>query len=153
MVTRYRSRVGDQALQQPRVLRRLTTVAVLVVVLWPAVAGRDSFPVSSYPMYAFERARTDRFETVVGESSAGDLVPLSIRVIANTDDPLIAEALVANSIRTGTSDQLCAQVAQRVGPGIARVLVVEEVHDVVQRAQDSSSVQERVVRATCEVPR
>jgi hypothetical protein len=133
-------------------MRRLITPAVLAAVLLPAISGDDSFPISTYPMYAFARPRTDRFQTVLGETSSGEVGPLPIRVIADTDDPLIAAALVRGAIRNGDADQLCAQVAQRVRIGVSRVLVVEEVHDVVARAARSKSLQQRVVHAACEVP-
>ena len=128
-------------------------VTVLAVVLSPAVTGHDSFPLSSYPMYAFQRSRTDRFQAVLGESSTGEVKPLSLRLVADTDDPLIAEALVAQAIGSGTVARLCEQVAGRVGPGIERVLVVEEVHDVIERARRAPSLQDRVVHAACTVRR
>ena len=128
-------------------------VTVVAVVLSPAVSGHDSFPVSTYPMYAFRRARTDRFQAVLGEASTGALRPLSLRVVADTDDPLIAEALVAQAIRSGTVGRLCEQIARRVGPEIERVLVVEEVHDVIERARRAPSLQDRVVHAACAVRR
>ena len=74
-----------------------------------------------------------------------------MRVVADTDDPLIAEALVANAIRTGAAGRLCDEVAQRAGTRFERLLVVEEVHDVIARAKRAPSLQQRVVHASCEV--
>jgi hypothetical protein len=145
--------MGEPALQWWHVVRRLVTPVVVAVVLLPAVTGDDSFPVSTYPMYAFVRSRSERFATVLGESATGGSAPLPIRVVADTDDPLIAAALVRTAIRNGSADQLCEQVAARVGDEVERVLVVEEVHDVVARAAGAPSLKERVVHATCEVDR
>ncbi len=125
---------------------------VVVLVLSPAVTSRDSFPISTYPMYAFERSRVERFEAVLGEAADGTLEPISARVAVGTIDPLIAEARVAAAIRTGTAGALCVDVAHRVEPGPRHVLVVHEVHDVVLRASGEPSLRERVVHARCAVP-
>jgi hypothetical protein len=145
--------MGERAQNVRRLMRRLVTIVVLAVVLLPAVSGDDSFPMSSYPMYAFSRSRTERFYTVLGEAPTGELTPLPIRVVADTDDPLIAAAVVRIAINDGSSLRLCRQISTRVGDGIDRLLVVEEVHDVIRRAMSGAATpEERVVHATCEVP-
>jgi hypothetical protein len=116
----------------------------------PALSGHDSFPISTYPMYAFRRESTDRFPSVLGEDATATLRPLSTSLIAGSDDPLIAEAVIAQAIRNGSAMRLCERVAGGVGAEISRVLVVEEVHDVVDRARNRPSLQERIVHATCD---
>lgn len=145
--------MGQSALRSRSIIGRLAAAAVLAAVLSPAITSRDSFPLSTYPMYAFRRARLDTFQVVLGIDATGADRPLSLRVVADTDDPLIGESLVAQAIRDGRADRLCEQVAHRVDAGVARVLVVEEVHDVVARARGEPSRTKRVVHAECAVTR
>lgn len=122
-------------------------------VLLPAISGDDSFPLSTYPMYAFERGRTDRFPAVLAEHVNGDLVPVSSRVVAATRDPLIAESVVTSAINNGTADELCRAVARHMAADVRRVLVVEEVHDVVAAARHRPSLLDRRIHASCAVQR
>lgn len=124
-------------------------VVVPAVVLIPALTGRDSFPISTYPMYAFRRGPVERFPAVLGIDAGGAMRPLPIDLVADSNDPLIAEALIEQAIRSGAAIQLCEQVADRLPPEMVRVLVVEEVHDVVDRLQGRASLRERVVHAEC----
>lgn len=127
-------------------------VATLVVVISPTIRNRDSFPLSSYPIYARSRGRVATFDTVVGVNVTGEIERLSLQTIAGTDDPLIASSFVSNTVRAGDADQLCADVAERVGPEVARIEVVSERHDIVDWLRDDDSLQERSVHASCEVP-
>ncbi len=126
-------------------------VVIPAVLMVPALSGHDSFPISSYPMYAFRRANTDRFQAVLGEDSAGVIRPLPMGLVADTNDTLIAESLIAQAIRNGSAMRLCERVAAHVGAEIDRVLVVEEIHDVVDRLRGFASLQQRIVHATCAV--
>jgi len=128
----------------------VVVVAVLLAVLWPAVRGRDSFPLSTYPMYAETRGEVVSISTAVGVDAAGARRRLSLQAIAATDDPLIAESTVDGAIRGGRADALCATIASRVGSGVTRVEVVDERHDVVARAAGRPSLVSRSVRASCE---
>jgi hypothetical protein len=130
--------------------RRMVAAAVLVAVAWPAVRGRDNFPLSTYPMYAETRGDDVSIATAVGVDGRGRERRLSLRTIAETDDPLIAEAAVDNAIQRGEADQLCAEIATRVAGDIERVDVVDERHDVVARAEGDPSLLSRSVEATCE---
>lgn len=129
---------------------RLFAIAFLVAVLSPLVTNRDGFPLSTYPMYAWSRPRVETFVTVVGVDAAGAVQRLSMATIARTDDPLIAEAAVAQAIRQGRAGDLCDEVAARVGPDIVRVEVVEERRDVVDEASGRPSLEGRLVLDSCE---
>ena len=129
----------------------MVVLAVLLAVLSPAVRGRDSFPLSTYPMYAETRGEVVSISTAVGVDATGHRRPLSLRAIAATDDPLIAESTVDDAIRGGRADALCALIAGRVGPDVTRVEVVDERHDVVARALGRPSLVHRSVRASCAV--
>lgn len=130
---------------------RLFAIAFLAAVLSPLVTNRDGFPLSTYPMYAWSRPRVETFVTVVGVDAAGAGRRLPMATIARTDDPLIAEATVAQAIRQGRADELCDEVTGRVGPDIVRVEVVEEQRDVVDEASGLPSLKGRTVFASCEV--
>jgi hypothetical protein len=145
--------VGEAARRSWSIVRRLAAVAVLAAVLSPAITEHDSFPLSTYPMYAFRRGRLDTFQVVLGVDATGADRPLPLRVVANTDDPLIGESLVAQAIRAGSADRLCEQIAGRVDATTATVLVAEEVHDVIARARHKPSLTKRTVHAECAVTR
>src|SRR5262249_40877964 len=113
--------------------RRVVLVAVLAAVISPALRDRDSFPLSTYPMYAGTRGRVVSIATAVGVDATGRAHYLSLSSIADTDDPLIAESAVRHAINTGRAGALCVQIAERLGgrsttskPTIERVEVVDE---------------------------
>jgi hypothetical protein len=131
------------------------TLLVLVAVVSPALRDHDSFPLSTYPMYAGTRPDTVSLATAAGIDATGERTRLSLRAIARTDDPLIGQATVERAIDGGSASTLalCREVAGRVPDGVVRVEVVTERHDVVALAAGRDSLVDRTVHATCEVPR
>jgi hypothetical protein len=121
-------------------------------VLSAALRDHDSFPLSTYPVYASARASTITLSTAVGVVSDGRVVRLSPELIARSDDPLIAESLVGNAITAGRSDALCAEIAARVPTDVVAVEVVQERHDVARRGLGDTLLG-RVPHARCEVVR
>ncbi|MEM9652661.1 MAG: hypothetical protein AAGA65_11225 [Actinomycetota bacterium] len=146
--------------------RLLVTIAVLVALLVPAVLDRDSFPHSTYPMYARSRGDVVSIDTATGTTPDGREERLSLAVIGNSDDPLIVAALVRDAVRSGQGelDALCSGIADRLAAGRAgtaddsaaegpdRISVVSERHNVVDRAAGRPSLVSREVHATCPVP-
>jgi hypothetical protein len=126
-------------------------VACIAAVFAPVVRDRDSFPLSTYPMYADRGTRIGMLATAVGVDAGGAEHRLSLATIASTDDPLIAESFVSGAIGAGRANELCAQIAGRLSRPLVRVEVVEERHDFVARAKHEASLLERRVRARCEV--
>jgi hypothetical protein len=124
---------------------------VLAAVISPALRDRDSFPLSTYPMYAFAREDEAVISTAVGIDAAGTVSRLSLPAIADTDDPLIAESLVARSIEGGRASTLCSEIAARAPAGLASIEVVSERHDLVPQAAGQGSLVERIVHARCAV--
>jgi hypothetical protein len=143
--------VGSSAPQSIGWLGRLAFAGVLAAVLSPVFTSRDSFPLSTYPMYAGIGPRLDHFLTVVGVDATGTTHTLSLSTIARTDDPLIAESLLDQAVRGGWANALCTEVAGRVGASAVSVEVVDEMHDVVAKARGEPSLRHRDVVATCEV--
>jgi hypothetical protein len=133
--------------------RRAVVVGALLAVLSPAVRDRDSFPLSTYPVYATVRPRTATFATAAGIGSDGGRRRLTMRTIADTDDPLIAESRVAGAVASGHGGDLCREIAGRAPNGVVAVSVVIETHDVVDAAGGRPSLRERRVVSTCAVRR
>jgi hypothetical protein len=130
---------------------RILAVAFLAAVVAPAVMNHDSFPFSTYPMYADRGTRVATLATAVGIDAAGGAQRLSPETIATTDDPLIAESSLYDAIRAGRAGALCIDIARRTSGGLVRIEVVEERHDLVARAMHHDSLLERSVDARCEV--
>lgn len=133
--------------------QRLVTIAVLAAVVLPLVGERDSFPLSRYPMYAGRRAGAATLVTAVGIDRTGDTRRLSLGTIAETDDPLIAEAALRDALEAGRAGAWCEQIARRADPALASVEIVEEDHDTVARATGKPSLLGRRVVVTCPVDR
>jgi hypothetical protein len=131
----------------------LVVVFVVALVLSPVVRGRDSFPLSTYPMYAETRGRTVTVSTAVRRDGRGTVHRLSLGAIAGTDDPLLAESAIANAIAHGQADELCAEIAGRLSPDVRgdAVEIVEERHDAVAAAAGEESVLHRRLVARCSV--
>jgi hypothetical protein len=130
---------------------RLVIVAAVVVVVLPAVHQRDSFPLSTYPMYAAARPSVVTLPAAIGIEADGRRRYLPMAVVARTDDPLIAASLLRGYIRNGTAGALCAQIAARAPAGVVGVEVVEERHDVDGSARPAASLVDQTVHARCAV--
>lgn len=142
--------MGRDATAPVRRRRWLITAVVLAAVVSPALRDRDSFPLSTYPMYASARPEVVAFPIVVGYDAGGDQVRLSLQVVARTDDALIGQARVRGAIDDGEADGLCAEVAARAPDTVERVEVVTERHDVVDLAAGRVAPLDRDVHASCE---
>ena len=135
------------------VLRRLVTVAVLAALIAPVLLGRDSFPLSTYPMYSQQRGDTVELYTAVGVDPDDEIRRLGLRVIGDSDDPLIVASLIRQAARTGSAalEPLCDDIADRAPEDVVRVEVVAERHDVVARTRGNPSLVSRTVLVDCEV--
>ena len=129
--------------------RRVVVAAVVVAVLSPALRDRDSFPLSTYPVYADVRPRTATFATALGVVPDGRQRRLSMRTMAATDDPLIAQSRLASMVGSGRAEELCRDIARRAARDVITILVVRETHDVVEAAAGRPSLRQREVLATC----
>jgi hypothetical protein len=132
--------------------RLVAVVAGTVVLISPALRDHDSFPLSTYPIYASARAREATFVTAHGVRADGSAHRLSMDVIARTDDPLIAASRVDDAVAAGRVDELCAEIAARAPSDVVAVVVVRERHDVVDGARGEDSLLQREQLARCAVP-
>ncbi len=131
--------------------RRIVAAVVLGAIVAPAVIDRDSFPLSTYPMYADTRGEVVSLPIAVGLDAGGARRTLSLATIAQTDDPLIAVALLSQAVAGGETGALCEEIADRAPAGIVAIEIADEEHDVIERAAGGDSLVSRTVRARCEV--
>jgi len=91
----------------------MISLVVVALVALPAVTGRDSFPLSSYPMYAEARPAMATFNTAVIIGPDGNWHRLSLDWIANTDDPLVAQSLLSTELHRDGGETLCTEIIDR----------------------------------------
>jgi hypothetical protein len=132
-------------------------IAVVVVFVVPLVLDRDSFPLSTYPMFSSRRTSTEVVDTAVARTADDSTTwRLDPERIAATDEVIIAAVTVSEAVRDGSADELCREIAGRVqdnGPdGAAVVEVVTERFDAVTWFEGDRTPIERIVHARCDVP-
>jgi hypothetical protein len=133
--------------------RRATLVIgaiALGVLSWPAFDPTpvDSLPVSSYPMFARPKPRVSRYPLVVLRDMSGDERRLDAHEIGGTDEPMQAAMTVSQAIRTGTSPELCAEIAA----GLAErgtVEIVTAAYDAIAWFEGIRDPVDRRVHASC----
>jgi hypothetical protein len=150
-------RTDNDALRWRRPVAYAVITAVLAVVgIVPLVLDRDSFPISTYPMFSTRRSTAETVDTAVAVDADGTVRRLGPQRIAGTDEIILATATVSGAINAGTVDQLCTEIADRVagdGPDTAvGVEVVTERFDAIRWYRGDHMPIDRVVHATCPVP-
>lgn len=127
----------------------LVSVATCLTFLAPALTGDDDFPISSHPMYA--TARSDRAELITAEAfdSTGAVVPLTMEVIAATDDPLIAEQRMRNAAASDDADGTCRAIADRAPDSVTRIEIVAVVYDLRAFVSGETTPATRQALAEC----
>jgi hypothetical protein len=135
--------------------RILITVGVVGALVAPVLLDRDSFPLSTYPMYSRSRGDAVTFATAQAVDEAGSTTTLTLAVIGDSDDPLIVAGELRDAIRDGRAQQRCEEIAARAArwSGLpsqtSKIEVVTERHDVVAQVEGAASLLEREVHATC----
>ena len=118
----------------------------------------DSFPLSTYPMFSFNRPRISASYSIVGLTDDAAVVRLSPRLVNGTVEVILAAAAVEEAIRAGgdAANELCGLAAARVAdtdlPAV-RLEVVTETYDTVAWFSGEEEPLVREVHASCEVPR
>ncbi|MFO7565261.1 MAG: hypothetical protein R6X02_21640 [Enhygromyxa sp.] len=92
----------------------LISALMIAVTLWPLSweRGRDSFPLSPYPMFSTIRERP-WIDVIVGFDAAGNEHRIGPELIANAEVMQAAQT-VSKAIRRRQARGLCEQVAARV---------------------------------------
>src|SRR5918994_5144335 len=109
------------------------TVVVLALVFSPVLrpGQPDSYPLSTYPMFSYDRGRESALPTAVGITGDDQQRRLSPELISGGYEPIRAFATVEASIANGDTADLCREIAQRTAesrvPDVVAIEVVTEV--------------------------
>lgn len=134
-------------------LRRLFTALLIAALFSPVIRDQDSLPLSTYPMYSSARSNLSSFVTASGVDALGVRTTLSALTISQSRDRLIAQAFLNDAVQRGEAAEACAGIASRVASSMVRIEIAREQHDTMARLRGESSLLERAVLASCEVPR
>lgn len=134
----------------PRWFRLLLVGLAAAVVLSPLTRPprSDTYPLSTYPMFASDRGALHDIATVVEVKADGSTVRLSPELIAGTDEVILAAVTVTRAVAGGQAEELCAEVASRLGEG-RRARVQTERHDVVELVAEGAPPRSIDVHAEC----
>lgn len=130
----------------------VAAVVAAVLVLAPVFRQppRDSFPLSTYPMFANDRGPVAPVNTVLAVDAAGELHTLSPEVIGGSDEVILAAATVSRAIRAGSADDLCRTVAERTDDdGWVLLRVVTHRYDTVSYLSGNRQPIDEIVHAEC----
>ena len=130
-------------------MTRLIPAVAAVLVLSPVLREptSDSYPLSTYPMFARDRGNIHSIATVVERTGDG-FERLTPKLISGTDEAVLASVTVSRSVRRGEAEVLCGEVLERLGAG-HRLEVRTETLDVVELSVKGSVEPTVTVHATC----
>lgn len=133
-----------------RLHRSLLVGLVTILVVSPLARDprSDTYPLSTYPMFAGNRGPEHEIATVVEVLVDGSTVRLTPELIAATDEPVLAAVTVGRALRDRQAAALCDEVLARLGPG-RRARVQTERHDVVALVADGAPPLAVAVHAEC----
>ncbi len=137
-------------------IRRLAPLLAAAAVLVPLIRSpeSDSYPLSTYPMFATDRGRVAAIATAVAIDSDGVVSRLGSAAIGGTDEVILAAATVSAAVRRGEVDELCIEIARRLDrTEFSTVIVRTEVVDVVDHVADDASPLTIEEHGRCGVPR
>jgi hypothetical protein len=133
----------------------VAAVAGCGLVASPLASGRDSFPLSTYPMFSSPRGTTEPVTTAVLRRADGTVERLTPFQIARTVEIVSAAVTVRTEVNAGRAEALCADIAGRLDPAAtgrgATVEVVTEVVDAIGWFRGARTPLERTVHAACPV--
>jgi hypothetical protein len=133
----------------------VVSIAAITLVLTPLardpIAG-DSFPLSTYPMFAFERRLRETFTYAVGRTASGERRTIEPGHVANHEVMQAYMELTRTPPRT-----LCPRIAARVAADedlrdVVTIEMVRATHDAVALLVRGERGAEKVLHS-CEVPR
>jgi len=135
--------------------RRGVVAAVIAAVLVVAPVfrqpPRDSFPLSTYPMFTADRGPVAAVNTVLAVDGSGGTHTLSPEIIGGSDEVILAAATVTRAIRDGSADDLCGAAAARAdGDEWVLLRVVTHRYDTVEYLAGDREPVDEIVHAECE---
>jgi hypothetical protein len=121
-------------------------------------ADRDSFPISSYPMFARPRGQPTLYAAIGRDATGGESrLPASV---VGSSEVLQTKVLIERSVQGGAPamKSLCGNIAERVAaaPDAARLLSIELVrrrYDPIAYFVSGPSPIEQERLMSCKVPR
>ncbi len=143
------------AIDAGRSIRGLLTAVVVIVLFAPVIRNQDSFPLSTQPMYATARDGVEWLPSARGVNGrTGDQTRLSMAIVADTDDPLIAKSRLEQGIRSDGASSLCDRIAERVAVdadlrGFDLVEIISEQFDLVDFVANGAEPLDLRVHARC----
>ncbi len=128
---------------------RLLPVFAALLVLSPLLREptSDTYPLSTYPMFATDRGNVHTLATAVERTDDG-FARLSPKLIAGTDEAVLASVTVTRAVRHGEADILCEEILERVGSD-RRIEVRTETLDVVVLSVEGSADSTVTVHSRC----
>lgn len=133
----------------------IVTSIVVVIGVVPLVLDRDSYPLSTYPMFSSRRTAIEPVHTAVLVDSEGEVTRLSPTQISGNDEVIIAAQLVYESIGRDGGVILCDDISRRIVEPSTRgatIEIVTERYDAIAWYEGRRSPISRVVHASCAVP-
>jgi hypothetical protein len=130
------------------------TVIALVAAPLAGFFESDSFPVSTYPMFANARPAEVSLPHAIVVHADGSERPAPPRAIAN-DEVIQALSTLRQAIRQGeaATAALCERIASRVaGNDAAEVHIVTSWYDAIRYYDGEKVPLSRTEHVTCEVP-
>jgi hypothetical protein len=113
---------------------------------------QDSYPLSTYPMFAEDRGPTSGVTAAVGIGPDDEVVRLSAREVSGTDEVMLAVETVVRAVNQGRAEELCASVASGLDrPEVRAVEIRTELVDSVGWLAGQRTPAEVRVHARCEV--
>jgi hypothetical protein len=130
--------------------RSLAAAIAAAVVLSPLLREpqNDTYPLSTFPMFASDRGEEHHLDTAVMIADDGSVQRLSPELIAGTDEPVLAAVTLTRGIRRGDASIMCEEIAARIG-GLAVVEVRTEHHNVINFIADDAPPLGITTHASC----
>ena len=123
-----------------RAFAAAVSLALIAATLWPVARDprADSFPLSTYPMFAWKRETRQTFRYALGETAGGERRILSPGLVG-TGEVLQALQVIGRAVAAGRGEatKLCEAIAARVArdserADIAAIRIVVGTHDAVE---------------------
>lgn len=139
----------------------VVTLVLGALILSPLARERgwDSFPISSYPMFARgDLGTVNELAHVVLIGPDGGRAPAAPSLIG-TPEPMVAMTTVRAHVERGSAAELCASIASRARDARTSAVAIEVVTSRFDARRyfsghpDARAPLERVVHARCEVAR
>lgn len=148
-------------------MHRLYAYAVsaltLAILAWPATQNLDAdgFPLSTYPMFAYRKARIAEITSALAISETGQSAPVPPRYIANSETMLAIRTLRAAVARGPVESlALCRAIAGRIRAASAQELrdarsveIVSGRVDTIDYLAGRAMPSSRRLHARCDVER